>query len=83
MKKISRRSFIHTGLAGFAGLTVAGQGSFNIDLRPEIKVDKVKLGNSGLTVSRIALGTGTIGGSKASNQTRLGMDKFAAMANHA
>ncbi|MDD4283903.1 MAG: aldo/keto reductase, partial [Fermentimonas sp.] len=42
-----------------------------------------KLGNSGLTVSRIALGTGTIGGSKASNQTRLGMDKFAAMANHA
>ncbi len=83
MKKISRRSFIHTGLAGFAGLTVAGQGSFNIDLRPEIKVDKVKLGNSGLTVSRIALGTGTIGGSKASSQTRLGMDKFAAMANHA
>jgi aryl-alcohol dehydrogenase-like predicted oxidoreductase len=83
MKKISRRSFIHTGFAGFAGLTVAGKGSFNIDLKPEIKVDKVKLGNSGLTVSRIALGTGSVGGSKSSNQTRLGMDKFASMAHHA
>lgn len=58
MKKISRRRFIHTGLAGVAGLAVAGQGSFDMGLRPEIKVDKVKLGNSGLTVSRIALGTG-------------------------
>src|SRR5690554_138585 len=83
MKKISRRSFIHTGFAGFAGLTVAGKGSFNIDLKPEVKVDKVKLGNSGLTVSRIALGTGSVGGSKSSNQTRLGMDKFASMAHHA
>ena len=83
MRKITRRSFIHTGLAGFAGLTVAGQGSYNIDLKPEIKVDKVKLGNSGLTVSRIALGTGSVGGSNASNQTRLGMNMFVEMANHA
>ncbi len=83
MKKVSRRSFIQKGLAGFAGLTIVGQGSFNIDLRPEIKTDKVKLGNSGLTVSRIALGTGTVGSSQSSNQTRLGMDKFADMVHHA
>lgn len=79
MKKLSRRSFLRTSFAGFAGLTIIGRSSFT----PEITVDKVKLGNSGLLVSRIAWGTGTIGGSKASNQTRLGMDKFAAMAHHA
>ena len=65
MKKLSRRSFIRTGLAGFAGLTLVGKGSFNIDLRPEVTVDKVKLGNSGLNVSRIALGTGSRGGRNA------------------
>lgn len=48
-----------------------------------ITVDKVKLGNTGMKVSRIAWGTGTIGGGKASNQTRLGMKKFVEMAHHA
>ena len=83
MKKLSRRSFISKGFAGFAGLTVIGKGSFNIDLKPEVTVDKVMLGNSGLNVSRVALGTGSVGGNKASNQTRLGMDKFADMVHHA
>ena len=83
MKKLSRRSFLRTSLAGFAGLTIVEPGSLDLKYTPEIMVDKVKLGNSGLQVSRIALGTGTIGGSKASNQTRLGMDKFTAMAHHA
>ncbi len=83
MEKLSRRSFLRTGLAGFAGLTMVEPGSFNLKYTPEITVDKVKLGNSGLHVSRIALGTGTIGGSKASNQTRLGMEKFADLALHA
>lgn len=83
MKKLSRRSFIRSGLAGFAGLTVLGKGSFNIDLKPEVTVDKVKLGDSGLNVSRVALGTGSVGGNKASNQTRLGMDMFADMVHHA
>ena len=71
MKKLSRRSFIRSGFAGFAGLTVMGKGSFNIALKPEVTVDKVKLGNSGLNVSRVALVTGSVGGSKSSNQTRL------------
>lgn len=83
MEKLSRRSFIRSGFAGFAGLTMLGNGSLNIDLRPAVKIDKVKLGKSGLTVSRVALGTGSVGGNKESNQTRLGMDKFAEMAHHA
>lgn len=83
MEKLSRRSFLRTGLVSFAGLTIVGPGSFDLNHISQITVDKVKLGNSGLHVSRIALGTGSKGGSKASNQTRLGMEKFAEMAHHA
>ena len=83
MKNLSRRSFIRSGFADFASLTIVGQGSFNYNLKPQSTVDKVKLGNSGLSVSRIALGTGSVASSKSYNQTRLGMDKFADMAQHA
>ena len=83
MKKLSRRSFLRTSFASFAGLTLVRPDTFEFNATPEIMVDKVKLGNSGLTVSRIALGTGSKGGSKASNQTRLGMENFTKMAHHA
>lgn len=83
MNKLSRRSFLRTGFAGFAGLTLVRPGTFELHSTPEIRVDKVKLGNSGLNVSRIAMGTGSKGGSKASNQTRLGMESFTKMAHHA
>ena len=83
MKKLSRRSFLRTGLAGFAGLSIVRPGSFELNHLSPVAVDKVQLGSSGLKVSRIALGTGSKGGSKASNQTRLGMDKFADLAHHA
>jgi len=85
MNNISRRKFIWAGTVGLAGLSVAGKGiaegmySFAND---EV-VDKVKLGNTGLTVSRIAMGTGTKGGNKNSNQTKLGMESFVNLAHHA
>jgi aryl-alcohol dehydrogenase-like predicted oxidoreductase len=87
---MNRRNFIRTGLTGLAGLSVIGSAAGIINqsctfskVSGEIKVDKVKLGNSGLTVSRIAMGTGSIGGNQASNQTRLGMEKFVKLAHHA
>lgn len=84
MKDLSRRKFIRTGLASFAGLAVAGPGLLKVNFPSEVTaVDKVKLGNTGLNVSRIALGTGSRGGSKASNQTRLGMEQFVKMAHYA
>lgn len=83
MKDLSRRHFLQKGLAGFAGLTVIGRGSMDFNLAREVTVDKVALGKSGLSVSRIALGTGSRGGSKESNQTRLGMEQFTEMAHHA
>jgi predicted aldo/keto reductase-like oxidoreductase len=84
MEKISRRRFLLAGAAGLAGLSVAGKGFENMySLSQDVMVDEVKLGNSGLMVSRIAMGTGTRGYNKASNQTRLGMDDFVKLARHA
>lgn len=84
MNKINRRKFIKTGMAGIAGLSLAGTGLAHVScsFTRETIVDKVKLGNSGLTVPRIAMGSGTIGGNRESNQTRLGMEKFAELARH-
>jgi predicted aldo/keto reductase-like oxidoreductase len=78
---MDRRKFIRTGVAGVVGLTVAG--SHLNCATPSGTVDKVKLGKSGLRVSRIAMGTGTVGYNKASNQTRLGMETFVNLAHHA
>ena len=85
MEKINRRSFIYTsavGLTGCAVLTATGLASQGFT-PITATIDKVKLGNSGLLVSRIALGTGSIGGNHQSNQTRMGMSKFVSMASHA
>lgn len=84
MSNMDRRKFIKTGVTGVAGLSVIGSGVLNMSCTPgEVKVDKIKLGNSGLKISRIAMGTGTVGYNKGSNQTRLGMDKFVELAHHA
>ena len=85
MNKMNRRKFIQTGLTGLAGLSVVGSNAMNLNFTiPEaLTVDKVKLGDSGLIVSRIAMGTGTVGGNKTSNFTRLGMEKFVKLARHA
>lgn len=76
---------MHTGavgLAGFAALSATGLASQGFT-PAAYTIDKVKLGKTGLTVSRVALGTGSIGGNHQSNQTRLGMSKFMQLAHHA
>ena len=85
MNKINRRSFIYTsavGLTGYAALNTTGLISQGFT-PATASVDKVKLGNTGLSVSRLAMGTGSIGGNHQSNQTRLGMKEFVQMAHHA
>lgn len=81
---MNRRKFIRTGIAGVAGLSLAQVGWSEIQhvLPSNVSVDKVKLGNTGLEVSRIALGTGTKGWNKESNQTRMGLDNFVRLAHH-
>ena len=80
---MNRRNFIRTGVAGMASLSVAGGIAHAMYLPGETTIDKVKLGNSGLLVSRVAMGTGSVGGNRSSNKTRLGMEKFVQIARHA
>ncbi|GHT63530.1 hypothetical protein AGMMS50239_19670 [Bacteroidia bacterium] len=82
---MNRRTFIQASLGGLVGLAVMNPGSAHAGLTVTsgLKVDKVKLGKTGLKVSRIAMGTGTIGSNHSSNQTRLGMDKFVKLVHHA
>lgn len=81
---MDRRKFIQTGIAGVASLSLAKAGVTNLQLAlpSDVIIDKVKLGDTGLKVSRIAMGTGTKGWNHQSNQTRMGMDSFLKMAHH-
>jgi aryl-alcohol dehydrogenase-like predicted oxidoreductase len=77
MKKMNRRAFLYTGAAGIAGFTSLSAGFSGYKFAPsDTTVDMVKLGNTGLTVPRVAFGTGSGGWKLASNQTRLGMKNF-------
>lgn len=85
MKNLNRRDFIQKSVIGMAGVTAL------VNTLPEITyavdktltIDKVPLGKTGLTVPRIALGTGTRGWKNVSDQTRLGTDKFVKLARYA
>ncbi len=88
-EKIDRRQFLVRSGGVIAGLTLAGTFSRSAArelfvARPAdgVVVDSVPLGRSGLTVPRVAMGTGTVGGGAASNQTRLGQKRFTAMFRH-
>ncbi len=85
MNKINRRRFIKTGIAGMVSVSAIGSGMAAIShmIPANVVVDKVKLGNTSLTVSRVAMGTGSVGYNNSSNQTRLGMDNFVRLAHHA
>ena len=82
MKKTNRREFIQTSVAGLAGFVAMSAGLKDYDFAPT-SIDKVKLGKTGLSVSRVALGTGSGGWKKESNQTRLGMKKFVELSQYA
>lgn len=80
--KITRRTFL-------AGTLATGAAILSPDLladssgRIRSLTDRVKLGRTGIEVSRLGFGTGTKGWEKRSNQTKLGTVKFARMIRHA
>jgi predicted aldo/keto reductase-like oxidoreductase len=82
MKQISRRHFIQTGLIGTAAVT---SGFTNVIFaNPEkAQIDLVKLGNTGLVVPRLAMGTGSHGGNQSSDMTRMGVDNWVKIARYA
>jgi 1-deoxyxylulose-5-phosphate synthase len=78
---INRRKFLQYGMAGAAAL---GSGMVGIErvYQADAEIDKVRLGATGLTVPRVAWGTGTNGSRRSSSQTRKGDDAFMKVARH-
>jgi len=95
MTRLGRRKFIGTVAAGAAlvgGATVlrggvGGEASAAAlgPVDPSVKspTDRVALGRSGLKVSLVGIGTGSIGYARRSNQTQLGQAAFTKLMRHA
>jgi len=77
MAHYSRRDFLKTGLAAAA---LAGAGSLPLRAAPETATDWVTLGKSGVKVTRLAFGTGTMGGRV---QRELGQEPFTTLVRYA
>jgi aryl-alcohol dehydrogenase-like predicted oxidoreductase len=77
MAHCSRRNFLKTGLA--AGV-LAGSGKLPLRAARGTATDWVTLGKSGVKVTRLALGTGTMSGQV---QRDLGQDQFTRLVRHA
>jgi aryl-alcohol dehydrogenase-like predicted oxidoreductase len=73
----SRRDFLKTGLS--AGV-LAGTGSLSLRAARESATDWVTLGRSGVKVTRLAFGTGTLSGR---TQRELGQEQFTRLVRHA
>jgi 1-deoxyxylulose-5-phosphate synthase len=94
MDKLSRRNFIALTATGALGAGVlAGRGlrpgdaanaaTFVVDPAIKSPTDKVRLGKTGLKISVVGIGTGTVGVNHQSNQTRLGQEAFTRLMRHA
>jgi 1-deoxyxylulose-5-phosphate synthase len=77
MSKFTRREFLKTGLA--AGTLVA-TGSLPLVAKRQTATDLVTLGRSGVKVTRLAFGTGTLSGEV---QRALGQDGFTRLVRYA
>ena len=68
---MKRRHFIKSALIGSGALSLSSfPYHLYAGLEKKYAHDRIKLGNTGVEVSRLAMGTGTIGGGNSSNQTR-------------
>lgn len=70
--KITRRDFIQKSAAG-AAVTIAGANALSCSATKRSATDMVTLGDSGVKVSRLAMGTGSNGGHV---QRTLGQEEF-------
>ncbi len=77
---MQRREFLRRAATGLSATLIATQVSHAFPLDQPLPGkfqahDEVTLGRTGIRTSRLAMGTGTIGGGGASNQTRVGTDR--------
>lgn len=97
MSKLNRRQFISGAVAATGACVIGGVAverlldaepasekapAFTIDRSIKNPTDKVRLGRSGLKVSVVGIGTGSIGYARHSNQTRLGQAAFTRLMQH-
>jgi aryl-alcohol dehydrogenase-like predicted oxidoreductase len=86
---LNRRDFMaHTTAAAAtaalaAGTTASAATGHVRNALPKGPGDKVTLGKTGIQVSLVGMGTGSIGSGQASNQTRLGIKGFGRVVRHA
>jgi len=88
MRTMNRRQFVRRGLAA-VGTVALGRSVVAEWVQPKTldsprrATDRVKLGKTGIELSFLGVGTGSIGWNHASNQTRLGQAKFTELIRHA
>jgi aryl-alcohol dehydrogenase-like predicted oxidoreductase len=80
MNDINRRLFL-TATAGVATCLANGAGAD--EAAPPSPPPRVPLGKTGITTTRLAMGTGVHGGNRQSDQTRMGFDKLVPLFRHA
>lgn len=81
MSTINRRDFL-AATACAATCLAGGERTANAAPTPP-HAPQVPLGKTGITMSRLGQGTGTRGGNRQSDQTRMGFDRLVALYRHA
>ena len=85
---LNRRDFMAQATAAAATAAVAAGSASSASAAPGRVLpkgpgDKVTLGKTGVQVSLVGMGTGSVGSGQASNQTRLGIKGFQKVVRHA
>ena len=84
---LNRREFIAqaTGAAALAAMASTAMADMvrSKNCLPKSPTERVTLGKSGVQVSLVGMGTGSVGSGQASNQTRLGVQGFTKVVRHA
>jgi predicted aldo/keto reductase-like oxidoreductase len=80
---VNRRDFLAQATAATTVLAAASTARAARANLPKGPTDKVTLGKTGIQLSLIGMGTGSVGSGQASNQTRLGVKGFTKVVRHA
>jgi aryl-alcohol dehydrogenase-like predicted oxidoreductase len=83
MHGIDRRTFLATSAVAAAGLGTAVPALAATATPAPPAPPRVPLGRTGLTLTRLAMGTGVHGGNRQSDQTRMGFERLVALFRHA